>query len=67
MPGYAYPTHFGGVFYLFVRGMHPRLGPTRGIFFDRPPEARVARLDALFTGAPRDGVGAGHAHTDGAR
>lgn len=67
VPGYAYPTHFGGVFYLFVRGMHPRLGPARGIFFDRPPEARVARLDALFTGAPRDGVGAGRARTDGAR
>ena len=34
--GYDYDSHFGGVLYLFIRGMHPELGPEIGIFFDRP-------------------------------
>lgn len=33
---YAYDTHFGGVFYLFIRGMHPDFGPESGVFFHRP-------------------------------
>jgi exodeoxyribonuclease V beta subunit len=33
--GYAPETHFGGVLYLFIRGMHPDR-PGSGVFFDRP-------------------------------
>jgi exodeoxyribonuclease V beta subunit len=33
---YAYDTHFGGVLYLFIRGMHPDFGPESGVFFHRP-------------------------------
>ena len=33
---YDYNLHFGGVFYLFIRGMHPEQGPESGVFFDRP-------------------------------
>ncbi len=33
---YDYNTHFGGVLYLFIRGMHPDFGPESGVFFDRP-------------------------------
>ena len=41
---YRYRDHFGGVFYLFLRGLDPARGPTHGVFFDRPdPE----RMDAL--------------------
>ncbi|MCM2287017.1 MAG: exodeoxyribonuclease V subunit beta [Desulfobacula sp.] len=36
MTSYAYDTHFGGVLYLFIRGMHPDLGPESGVFFHRP-------------------------------
>ncbi|BCX88958.1 exodeoxyribonuclease V beta subunit [Methylomarinovum tepidoasis] len=41
---YDYATHFGGVFYLFLRGMRP--GKRRyGIFSTRPPRALIERLD----------------------
>ncbi len=43
VPGYEYEKDFGGVFYLFVRGMSPEL-PGNGLFFDRPD---VLVLDAL--------------------
>ncbi len=36
MKPYDYDTHFGGVLYLFIRGMHPDFGPESGVFFDRP-------------------------------
>lgn len=43
VPGYEYEKNFGGVFYLFVRGMKPEI-PGNGLFFDRPD---VEVLDAL--------------------
>lgn len=49
---YAYDRHFGGVLYLFVRGMRTDR-PGSGVVYDRPPEARMAALDALLAeGAP---------------
>lgn len=50
-PGYDYDDHFGGVFYLFLRGLHPELGPTAGVFHDRPPRALVERLGSVVRGA----------------
>jgi len=41
-PGYGYDAHFGGVYYLFMKGMRP--GAPGGVFFEKPP---LARLDAL--------------------
>lgn len=35
MKSYAYEKDFGGVLYLFIRGMHPDR-PGSGVFFDRP-------------------------------
>lgn len=49
LPGYCYDEHFGGVFYLFFKGMHPDL-PGSGVFYDRPPAARIAALVELFQG-----------------
>ena len=46
--GYHYDSHFGGVYYLFVKGMAPSTGPERGVFFERPPLARIQRLSTLF-------------------
>ena len=37
IPGYRYEKHFGGVYYLFLRGMDPARGTPSGIFHDRPP------------------------------
>ncbi|HRD65519.1 MAG TPA: exodeoxyribonuclease V subunit beta [Candidatus Competibacter sp.] len=49
---YDYERHFGGVFYLFLRGMSPELGADCGVFRDRPTPALVDALDVLMaTGA----------------
>ncbi len=54
---YRYADHFGGVMYLFFRGMrgdHPtdptRPGARPGVFADRPPEHVIQALDDLFDG-----------------
>jgi len=52
MPDYDYDAHMGGVFYLFLRGLDPALGPAAGVFADRPPRALVEALDAAL-GGPR--------------
>lgn len=48
LPDYDYERHFGGVFYLFLRGMDPTLGSDCGVFRDRPSLALVEALDALM-------------------
>ncbi len=44
---YSYDRHFGGVYYLFVRGMSPK-EPGSGIFYHKPDEALVTGLDDFF-------------------
>ncbi len=51
-----FDRRFGGVFYLFVRGLTPSDGPARGVHFTRPEPARVAELSDLFDGEPLHGV-----------
>jgi exodeoxyribonuclease V beta subunit len=46
--GYRYEQHFGGVLYLFVRGVHPSHPPGTGVFFDRPPRGLIERLSAAL-------------------
>jgi exodeoxyribonuclease V beta subunit len=41
--GYEYEKHFGGVFYLFVRGIDP-MRPELGVFHDRPSAKRIGSL-----------------------
>ena len=45
---YDYERHIGGAFYLFLRGMDPEAGMTRGVWFDRPAHACIRDLDACF-------------------
>ncbi|MEM9461398.1 MAG: exodeoxyribonuclease V subunit beta [Myxococcota bacterium] len=52
LPRFDYDRDFGGVLYLFLRGMTPQSGPSRGVFFDRPPKARLEALSALLRGDP---------------
>ncbi|TYP95338.1 DNA helicase/exodeoxyribonuclease V, beta subunit [Fodinibius salinus] len=40
---YSYEDHFGGAFYLFLRGMNKK--GNEGIFFDRPDYKRIKELD----------------------
>jgi exodeoxyribonuclease V beta subunit len=42
---YAYERHFGGVYYLFLRGMSPAHAPGTGVFFDQPPSELLAALE----------------------
>jgi exodeoxyribonuclease V beta subunit len=44
IPGYAYEEHFGGVYYLFLRGMSAGTG--QGVFFDRPSLTLVTALES---------------------
>ncbi|MEK8088868.1 exodeoxyribonuclease V subunit beta [Thermithiobacillus plumbiphilus] len=48
---YDYDRHFGGVFYLFLRGMDPATGAGSGIYFNKPSRALVEMLDAFFAGS----------------
>jgi exodeoxyribonuclease V beta subunit len=43
--GYDYESHFGGVRYLFLRGMRPESGLTRGVYADRPAYGLIDALD----------------------
>jgi len=49
LPGYDYDRCFGGVYYLFLRGMSPDR-PGHGVFGDRPSRALVEALSALVDG-----------------
>ena len=49
LPDYDYETHFGGVLYLFVRGVRPHW-PGCGVFAHRPALATLQQLSALLGG-----------------
>jgi len=61
LPGYRHAEHFGGVYYLFVRGVRPSWsmldGSPAGVLFHRPTAATIDRIDLLFAHA----AGAAHA------
>jgi exodeoxyribonuclease V beta subunit len=49
LPGYDYDTHFGGVFYMFLRGVDPSNAADTGIYRDRPAKETIDYLgDALI-------------------
>ena len=52
LPDYDVTRHFGGVLYLFVRGVRPdwrdAAGEPAGVHFQRPEAHVLARLDALL-------------------
>ena len=57
--GYDYDRHFGGVLYLFVRGVRPEWktpdGETGGVYFHRPNKSVIERIDSFLredTAAP---------------
>ncbi|MBN8265316.1 MAG: PD-(D/E)XK nuclease family protein, partial [Xanthomonadales bacterium] len=53
LPGYAYERHFGGVLYLFVRGVRPGWqvgGAPAGVFHHRAEAGVIDALDALLAG-----------------
>lgn len=46
LQGYDYEAHFGGVYYLFLRGIKP--GQKSGIYWDRPALGLVEGLDGVI-------------------
>ena len=46
---YDYDLCFGGVYYLFIRGMCKGSKPDDGIFFDRPSKAIIQAMDRFLT------------------
>ncbi len=51
IPNYRYEQHFGGVYYLFVRGMQPHQGANYGIYRDLPKGELVDKLSTyLYNG-----------------
>jgi exodeoxyribonuclease V beta subunit len=55
VPGYDYARHFGGVRYVFLRGLDPAR-PELGVFADRPDATLIESLSAAWAG----GGGTGH-------
>jgi exodeoxyribonuclease V beta subunit len=52
VPGYGYETHFGGVYYLFLRGMSPGYPGGNGVYHHRPGPDLVEALCAALEAAP---------------
>ena len=48
LAGYDYQTHFGGIYYIFLRGIDPK-DTSRGIFRDRPAVETVRALRGLLS------------------
>ena len=49
--GFDYASHFGGVRYLFLRGIDPQRGEEFGIFRDLPPAGLMRELTELLVDA----------------
>lgn len=51
LPDYEYGRHFGGVFYIFLRGLDT--GPPHGIFYDQPSSELIAALRSAVVASGR--------------
>lgn len=50
MNDYRFGSHFGGIYYLFLRGMAPESAPQNGIFYHLPEKEFIEQLDSCFRG-----------------
>jgi exodeoxyribonuclease V beta subunit len=48
LQGYSYDRHFGGVFYIFLRGVDAAAGDDYGIYFEKPDAGALQRLSSLI-------------------
>jgi exodeoxyribonuclease V beta subunit len=48
LPNYRYQDHFGGVYYLFLRGINQAWGSDYGIYRDKPAAELIDRLSAYL-------------------
>ena len=47
-PDYQYETHFGGILYLFLRGINPAWGTEYGVYHERPAGQAIAALGQIL-------------------
>jgi len=50
LASYDYEKHFGGIFYIFLRGIDKTKGPDYGIFRDRPEKNLILEMERELTG-----------------
>jgi len=56
LSNYDYQRHFGGVYYIFVRGVDPMVGPEYGVYRDKPASAVIAALAENLIGQANGGT-----------
>ena len=47
-PDYRYEKDLGGIFYIFIRGVDPEIGPEYGIYFDLPDAGFIDALGRIL-------------------
>jgi exodeoxyribonuclease V beta subunit len=55
VPGYCFADHFGGAYYLFLRGIDPEVGKGFGIYAESPGEELIEALSRGLIGTEADG------------
>jgi len=53
LPDYDYDAHFGGVYYLFIKGIDPDV-PGSGVFFDKPARGFLTDLGQAILSTPSE-------------
>jgi exodeoxyribonuclease V beta subunit len=48
LPDYDPDVHFGGVYYLYLRGMHPENERGEGVFYTDIPSSLLMQIDSIF-------------------
>lgn len=61
LEGYDYDEHFGGVFYVFLRGVDPGRGMACGVFRARPGREVIGTLEGMIVDGGLKGGGQSHA------
>lgn len=61
LEGYDYDEHFGGVFYVFLRGVDPGRGMACGVFRARPGREVIGTLEGMIVDGGLKGRGQSHA------
>ena len=46
---YDYNTHFGGIYYIFLRGVDNNTSSDRGVFYDRPNKTLITELAEVLS------------------
>lgn len=49
---YNYEKHFGGVYYIFLRGLNSQAAKGNGVYFDLPDYALIRQLEQLMMAIP---------------